>query len=203
MDAKSLLEGMFSGGLPSPKDLAENLKKMAEQFSEFKFALSPEILSACEKANRDPNEFLPTKSEPFATGWDLRCGEVDGVEIGAGCYKLIDTGLRMIAPLGFWAELRPRSSTFTKLHLNVLNGVIDNNYTGSIRVACQWLPDACKLLKEGSKQKIAFGDRIAQIIPHRLEPISVVKIDEETFQKLAEEKVKMRNPSGFGSSGVK
>lgn len=206
MDLKSLLGNsglnLSSLGFDAEK-LTETLKKAAIQMSEFKFSLSPKLMEACKAANKDPNDFLPSQSEPTATGWDIRCGEVGGVEIKPACYKLIDTGLRMVAPPGFWAEVRPRSSTFTKLHLNVLNGVIDNAYTGEIKVACQYLPDACKLLKENATQRIEFGDRIAQLIPHRIEPISVVRIEEDVFQKLAEDRIKQRDPKGFGSSGIK
>lgn len=206
MDLKSLLGSsglnLSNLGLDAEK-LAENLKAAALKMSEFKFSLSPVLMEACKAANKNPNDFLPSQSEPTATGWDIRCGEVDGVEISPGCYKLIDSGLRMVAPPGFWAEVRPRSSTFTKLHLNVLNGVIDNAYTGAIKVACQYLPDACKFLEQNARQKIEFGDRIAQLIPHRIEPISVTRIEEDLFQQLSVERAKQRDPSGFGSSGTK
>lgn len=57
----------------------------------------------------------------------------EGVELKAGEFKLIDLGIAMQLPPGFDAILIPRSSTFKKYGLLLVNspGYIDHTYCGS------------------------------------------------------------------------
>lgn len=72
------------------------------------------------------------KIEKIAVGdWiDLRAAET--VEMKAGEYKIINLGVSMELPDGFEAHVLPRSSTFRKWGILLVNGmgIIDNSYSG-------------------------------------------------------------------------
>ena len=80
----------------------------------YKFALSQELVGACEGTEFKPEDFLPTRSEPEASGWDVRCAHPEGLELRDCCYFKIPLGFRSFCPPGWWAELNPRSSSFIK-----------------------------------------------------------------------------------------
>ncbi len=70
--------------------------------------------------------------EIFETGdWiDLRCG--DTISMAKGDYRLIPLGVAMQLPDGYEAEVAPRSSTFGRYGILMVNsiGVIDESYNG-------------------------------------------------------------------------
>lgn len=158
----------------------------------YKFALREDL--------KDKKEFLPTRAEPLATGWDVRCAEPNGVTLVPNRYYKIKLGFRMLPPSGWWADLRPRSSTFGKKHLHCLYGVLDESWEGESMLAVQWCPDDHEYRKLTT---IKFGDRIAQIIPVRRQEMLVeeatnIHIDYEYTQRKA-----VRGAGGFGSTGSK
>jgi dUTP pyrophosphatase len=67
---------------------------------------------------------------PFGDWVDLRCAE--GTIIKAGEYKMIPLGVAMELPMGYEALVAPRSSTFNKYGIILVNsiGVIDESYHG-------------------------------------------------------------------------
>jgi dUTPase len=160
-------------------------------------------------------EFIPTRATETDTGWDVRCAVPGGVVINPFEYKLIDTGLRAFCPPGWYLELRPRSSTHAKKHLNCLYGIIDESYEGTIFVSAQWLPDVSTAkiyhgtsfrdwANESNKQlHIPFGERIAQLLPKKREDavMSLTSLDE--YNKLCTERGAARGSGGFGSTGTK
>jgi dUTPase len=174
---------------------------------EFKFVLRDDL-----KQNL---EFLPTQANNTDTGWDVRCAVPEGVDIYPFEYKLIDTGLRVFCPEGWYLELRPRSSTHAKKNLNCLYGIIDNGYENTIYVSAQWLPDVSTAqIYHGTSFRnwatesnkvlhIPFGERIAQLIPKRVEEVSMTSVSLDDFNKLCEERGASRALGGFGSSGSK
>jgi dUTPase len=107
----------------------------------------------------------------------------------------------MLAPEGWWLELKPRSSTFTNRHLHALYGTIDETYPGQLLFACQYQPDACEIINRGSLKRIEFGDRIGQVIPVRREEMTV---SVTTLKELQEEHARRNSErtGGFGSSGI-
>lgn len=140
--------------------------------------------------------FLPTKSEPQAAGWDVKAAE--SVTLIEYAYNLIDLGIRSILPEGWYLELRPRSSTFYKRHINCLYGIIDSNYRGNIMLGCQYIPSAgCP-----RNTYIEKGERIAQLIPRKVETFEVEKISPEDFQTFCQKEPNERE-GGFGSSGTR
>ena len=97
----------------------------------FKFALRDDL--------KNNPEFLPTKANKNDTGYDVRAAVPGGVILTHGQYFLIPLGFRMFIPPGWYAELRPRSSTFTKKHLHALYGIIDENFSLEPHMAVHFL----------------------------------------------------------------
>lgn len=98
----------------------------------------------------------------------------------------VPVGISAKLPEGYWAEIRPRSSTATKLNLRVHQSVMDTGYTGPWYVVCASLT--------GRPQEIKKGTRIAQAILHRSNTPKLIDVPElpETA----------RGATGFGSSGL-
>lgn len=101
--------------------------------------------------------------------------------------RLIDTGLAIQVPMGFEAQIRPRSGLAAKHKITVLNspGTIDATYTGPLKV----------LLMNHSDEffVVNHGDRIAQLV---IKP--VLQGVWEEVEALDETE---RGQGGFGSSG--
>jgi len=115
---------------------------------------------------------------------DLRA--VEGVVLEPGIPKLVPTGLTVEIPPGYEAQVRPRSGLALKHAITMPNapGTIDPGYRGEVRVI---------LLNLGREPyAISAGDRIAQMIVARYEPVEWVE------GELAES---TRGEGGFGSSG--
>lgn len=156
------------------------------------------------------DSFLPTRSSREAAGWDVRAAK--DVTIYEGEYVLVPLGIKCFAPEGWWLELRPRSSTFMKKNIDTLYGVIDNDYEGSIYLGCRYtfsktythlsISDYFRPDRVGAVS-IKKGDRIGQLIPYRINQMSVSKVSPEEFEKLCKERGSERDPAGFGSSGDK
>ena len=158
---------------------------------EFKFALREDL--------QDKLEFLPTKTESKATGWDVRCAEIGDIRLAPFQVAKIDLGFRAFCPSGWWFELRPRSSAFTKKRLHALYGVIDEGYENTLIFACQFLPPP----EFKGSIVIKHGDRIGQIIPVRRQEMKVTAVSNEEFERLCVERGGVRGTGGFGSSGDK
>ena len=100
---------------------------------------------------------------------------------------LVPTGLFIELPIGYEAQIRPRSGLAIKQGITCLNspGTIDSDYRGEIKVIL------INLSQED--QTIHHGDRIAQMIIHAVEQIKW-----KTVKKIRETK---RNDGGFGHTG--
>jgi dUTP pyrophosphatase len=117
-------------------------------------------------------------------GMDLR--SIASVVLSPGIPQAVPTGIAIELPAGYEAQVRPRSGLALKHAILVANtpGTIDPGYRGEIRVI---------LLNAGKADyKIEKGDRIAQLIVARYEPVEWEEGDlNET----------VRGAGGFGSSG--
>jgi dUTP pyrophosphatase len=117
-------------------------------------------------------------------GMDLH--SVEAVTLEPGIPRLVPTGLTIELPSGFEAQVRPRSGLALKHAITIPNapGTIDPGYRGELRVI---------LLNLGREPyAIAPGDRIAQMIVARYEPVEWLETE------LAASR---RGAGGFGSSG--
>ena len=143
-------------------------------------------------------KFLPTQANDTDTGWDVRCARTEGVKLQPFGHVLIPLGFRIIAPPGWWLELRPRSSTHAKKHISCLYGVIDETYEGEVYLSCQFIPppnlQSCEL-------GIDFGEKIGQLVPVKRQTMNVESISNEEFGAIAAQRKATRGVGGFGSTG--
>lgn len=118
---------------------------------------------------------------------DLRAAETVAME--AGEYRLISLGVSMKLPDGYEAHVLPRSSTFKKWGILLVNGmgIIDNSYCGDNDI---WGFPALAM-----RQTTVFkGDRICQFRIVKKQP-------EIEFTKVA--RIGEKDRGGFGSTGDK
>jgi dUTP pyrophosphatase len=135
---------------------------------------------------------LPFYAKPGSAGMDLHAALPEAVPVILAPLerKLVPTGLRLALPLGFEAQIRPRSGLAFKQGLTVLNspGTIDHGYLDEIFV----------LLVNLSSHAVTIhrGERIAQMVIARHETAELVvdptHADFGGFDR----------GGGFGSSGV-
>ncbi|MDX8391341.1 MAG: dUTP diphosphatase [Mariprofundaceae bacterium] len=130
---------------------------------------------------------LPHFASVLAAGADLRAAVGADVVLQAGERRLIPTGFAMALPIGFEAQVRPRSGLALKHGIGVLNspGTIDADYRGEVGVI---------LINHSAHDfRIRRGDRIAQMVIASVSQVlfSEVEILDET----------VRGSGGFGSSG--
>ena len=134
----------------------------------------------------DPAAMLPSYAHPGDAGMDIR--SIEDLVIDPGARKLVRTGLVMMLPPGYEAQVRPRSGLALKNGVTVLNtpGTIDEGYRGEVGVV---------LANFGSEPfRIEKGSKIAQIV---VAPCTRAEI-EETVEIDSTE----RGEGGFGSTGV-
>jgi dUTPase len=157
----------------------------------FKFALSEGL----------GDEFLPTKAEPYATGWDVRAAT--DVVILPGEYFKIPLGFRVLPPSGWWLSLHPRSSSFTKKHMHNLIGIIDEHYPEEVLFAGQYIASTSSIKDDihcvKNKLVINFGDAIGQIIPVRRVDMKIELISNGEYDDYRKQQKTIRT-GGFGST---
>lgn len=136
--------------------------------------------------NRSKHE-LPAYQTEASAGMDLRANLEEPVILQPLERKLIGTGLFIELPVGFEAQIRPRSGLAFKHGLTVLNspGTVDADYRGEIKV----------LLVNLSQEafEIQDGERIAQMVIARHEQISWQLTDSLSDTE--------RGAGGYGSTG--
>ncbi len=133
------------------------------------------------------NHPLPAYETLHAAGMDLRAFLTESVSLEPGQRTLIPTGLFMEIPVGYEAQIRPRSGLAFKHGITVLNspGTIDADYRGEIKVL---------LINLGTEPFIIQqGERIAQMIIAKHETA-----EWEIVEKLGETS---RGTGGYGSTG--
>ncbi|MFK5857184.1 MAG: dUTP diphosphatase [Bacteroidota bacterium] len=130
---------------------------------------------------------LPKYETSASAGMDLRANLDQPIELLPLERTLIPTGLFMELPVGFEAQVRPRSGLAAKHGITVLNtpGTIDADYRGEIKVILVNLSN--------SAFTISDGERIAQMIIS-----SHVQAQWEEVEVLSETE---RGAGGFGHTG--
>lgn len=135
------------------------------------------------------NNPLPRYQSDMAAGMDIRCHLSEPIVLQPLERRLLPTGLYIELPVGYEAQIRPRSGLALKRGLTVLNtpGTIDADYRGEIGVILINLSSA--------PQVIEPGERICQMVIARYE-----QADIEVVETLSETE---RGAGGFGHSGQK
>lgn len=128
---------------------------------------------------------LPSKAHAGDLGYDLFSAE--NIYVFPGMTATISTQVSIQFPEGYGGLIRDRSSVATKRGLITVAGVIDNGYTGEIKVAMHNLTD--------SVVQIFTGEKIAQLILIPTVNFTIEEV-EETFSSDG------RGDNGFGSTGT-
>ena len=132
---------------------------------------------------------LPQYATQQSAGMDLRANLEEPVTLRPMERRLIPTGLHIALPVGYEAQVRPRSGLDLKKGITVLNspGTIDADYRGEVGV----------LLINLSQEDFVVndGERIAQMVIARHEQGEFVPVEvlDETE----------RGEGGYGHTGVK
>ena len=134
----------------------------------------------------DPAAILPSYAHPGDAGMDVR--SVEELVVEPGGRKLVRTGLVMMLPPGYEAQVRPRSGLALKNGVTVLNtpGTIDEGYRGEVGVI---------LANLGAEPfRVEKGAKIAQIV--------IASCTRAAIVETAEIDETARGTGGFGSTGV-
>jgi len=123
-----------------------------------------------------------------ASGMDLYAA-VDGeLVIHPGDIKLIPTGISVVIPSGYEAQIRPRSGLALKHGITLVNspGTIDSDYRGMISLIVSNISREPYVVKRGA--------RLAQMILQEVIRAEITEVDELTET--------VRSDGGFGHTGV-
>ena len=142
----------------------------------------------CKIVNKSTNA-TPAYATAQSAGMDLRANLEAPITLNPMERAMIPTGLFIELPVGYEAQVRPRSGLAAKHGITVLNtpGTIDADYRGEIKVI---------LINLSTEPfEIQHGERIAQMVIAKHETVQW-----EEVEVLSDTE---RGTGGFGSSGVK
>lgn len=130
---------------------------------------------------------LPSYETIASAGMDLRAHIVDTIVLKPLERKIIPTGLFMELPVGYEAQVRPRSGLAAKHGVSVLNspGTIDADYRGEIGVILVNLSNDIFTINN--------GDRVAQMV--------IAKHERAEWNEVINLSETSRGEGGFGSTG--
>lgn len=129
---------------------------------------------------------LPSYQTPHAAAFDLTANLETPVTLKPGERQLIPTGLFIALPVGYEAQIRPRSGLALKHGISMVNapGTIDADYRGEWGVI---------LINLGQEPYVVQdGERIAQVVVAKHETVTWQEVEnlDQTDRK-----------GGFGSTG--
>ena len=130
---------------------------------------------------------LPQYETAHAAGMDLRASIQEEITLKPLQRQLIPTGLFIELPVGYEAQIRPRSGLAYKHGISIVNapGTIDADYRGELKVLLVNLSD--------NDFKIVNGDRIAQMV--------VAKHETVVWQAVEALGETARGEGGYGHTG--
>jgi dUTP pyrophosphatase len=132
---------------------------------------------------------LPHYATNQSAGMDLRANLDQPIALKTLDRTLVKTGLFIELPIGYEAQIRPRSGLAFKKGITVLNspGTIDADYRGEIGVLLVNLSDKEFVIND--------GERVAQMV--------ITKHEQANWDEVIELIETQRGSGGFGSTGVK
>lgn len=140
-----------------------------------------------KKIDKSLNNPLPAYATEHAAGMDVTSAGVEDIILEPGTTGLIPTNLVLEVPIGYEAQIRPRSGLALKHNIGIINspGTIDADYRGELKI----------LLTNFGKEPfiVKFGERIAQMIINKVEKAEIVLADELSDTT--------RSSGGFGHTG--
>ena len=131
---------------------------------------------------------MPEKKSAGASGFDVVSANDSDIVLGVGDRCLVPTGLKLAIPDGWEIQVRPRSGLAIAHGITLLNtpGTIDSDYRGEVKII---------IINLGKEPfTIKRGDRIAQLVPQR--------VDNIVFKQVSELPETDRGEGGFGHTGI-
>ncbi len=131
---------------------------------------------------------LPNYQSEGASGMDLYAAVTEDLPIAPGEIKLVPTGISIQLPLGYEAQIRPRSGLALKHGITFVNtpGTIDSDYRGAISLIMANVGKDIYVIKRGA--------RVAQMVIQE-----VIRAQMEEVLELGDT---VRAGGGFGHTGV-
>tara|TARA_R110002049_G_scaffold2056_3_gene14876 strand:- start:5445 stop:5879 length:435 start_codon:yes stop_codon:yes gene_type:complete len=132
---------------------------------------------------------LPSYETLASAGMDLRANLTESIVLKPMDRTIVKTGLFLELPIGFEAQVRPRSGLAAKKGITVLNapGTVDADYRGEVGVILINLSNEAFTIEN--------GERIAQLV--------IAKHERAQWNEVEELSETLRGEGGFGSTGVK
>ncbi len=132
---------------------------------------------------------LPSYETLASAGMDLRANITEPIELKPLERTLVPTGLFIELPIGYEAQVRPRSGLSLKKGITCLNspGTIDADYRGEIGVILANISSETFVVEN--------GERIAQLV--------IAKHERAEWEEVNELSTTERGTGGFGSTGTK
>lgn len=130
---------------------------------------------------------LPAYATAHAAGLDVRAAVAEPLELTPGARAVVPTGLRIALPVGYEAQIRPRSGLALKHGILLPNspGTIDADYRGEIGII---------VMNAGAEPfTIRRGERIAQMV--------VAPVTQITWELAGSLEDTARGEGGFGHTG--
>ncbi len=137
--------------------------------------------------NKSKHE-IPAYETEGSAGMDLRANIEEAITLKPLERTIVKTGLFIALPVGFEAQVRPRSGLAAKKGITVLNapGTVDADYRGEIGVILVNLSNEDFTIND--------GERIAQLV--------IAKHERVTWEQVTTLDETERGAGGFGSTGV-
>ena len=135
------------------------------------------------------NHELPHYETIASAGMDLRANITEAITLKPLARTIVKTGLFIELPIGFEAQVRPRSGLAAKKGVTILNapGTIDADYRGEIGVILVNISNEDFVIEN--------GERIAQLV--------IAKHERAEWKEVEVLSDTDRGEGGFGSTGVK
>ena len=132
---------------------------------------------------------LPHYETMASAGMDLRANITEAITLRPLERTIVKTGLFIELPIGYEAQVRPRSGLAAKKGITVLNapGTVDADYRGEIGVILVNLSNAAFVIEN--------GERIAQLV--------IAKHERAEWNEVDQLSDTSRGAGGFGSTGTK
>ena len=141
------------------------------------------------KVINNSQHLLPSYETSASAGLDIRANLTDSITLQPLERALVKTGIFLEIPVGYEAQVRPRSGLAFKNGVTVLNspGTIDADYRGEVGVILINLSHENFLINN--------GERIAQLV--------FAKVEQAQWKEVEILSDTARGEGGFGSTGVK
>lgn len=131
---------------------------------------------------------IPAYETEGSAGMDLRANIEESITLQPLERAIVKTGLFIALPVGFEAQVRPRSGLAAKKGITVLNapGTVDADYRGEVGVILVNLSNENFIVND--------GERIAQLV--------IAKHERVSWKEVSVLNETERGTGGFGSTGV-